>query len=90
MKQRGSAAHGGGPDGAINTAYLSEFYGPTRPETSRAQAFTFLVRDQRLGANVGSAQGPQFSPKARLLDKSETTISLLNLGPNMQKGSLIS
>ena len=25
---------------------------------SQAQAFTFLVRDQRLGANVGSAQGP--------------------------------
>ncbi|KAH0851895.1 LOW QUALITY PROTEIN: hypothetical protein HID58_094398, partial [Brassica napus] len=29
-----------------------------RPEASQAQAFTFLVRDQRLGANVGSAQGP--------------------------------
>ncbi|KAH0831557.1 hypothetical protein HID58_092495 [Brassica napus] len=28
------------------------------PEASQAQAFTFLVRDQRLGANVGSAQGP--------------------------------
>ncbi|MED6114511.1 hypothetical protein PIB30_080926 [Stylosanthes scabra] len=27
-------------------------------EASQAQAFTFLVRDQRLGANVGSAQGP--------------------------------
>ena len=25
---------------------------------TQAQAFTFLVRDQRLGANVGSAQGP--------------------------------
>ncbi|PPD70792.1 hypothetical protein GOBAR_DD32330 [Gossypium barbadense] len=37
---------------------VSEFYGPTRPEASQAQAFTFLVRDQRLGANVGSAQGP--------------------------------
>ncbi|KAL0291601.1 UNVERIFIED_CONTAM: Photosystem II CP43 reaction center protein [Sesamum calycinum] len=35
-----------------------EFYGPTGPEASQAQAFTFLVRDQRLGANVGSAQGP--------------------------------
>uniref|UniRef100_A0A1Y3BWP9 Photosystem II D2 protein n=2 Tax=Magnoliopsida TaxID=3398 RepID=A0A1Y3BWP9_HELAN len=34
------------------------FYGPTGPEASQAQAFTFLVRDQRLGANVGSAQGP--------------------------------
>ncbi|PVH47815.1 hypothetical protein PAHAL_4G159600 [Panicum hallii] len=34
------------------------FYGPTGPEASQAQAFTFLVRDQRLGANVGSAQRP--------------------------------
>ncbi|KAI5650067.1 hypothetical protein M9H77_36072 [Catharanthus roseus] len=41
-----------------NTAYPSEFYGPTGPEASQAQAFTFLIRDQRLGANVGSAQGP--------------------------------
>jgi photosystem II CP43 chlorophyll apoprotein len=31
-----------------NTAYPSEFYGPTGPEASQAQAFTFLVRDQRL------------------------------------------
>jgi photosystem II CP43 chlorophyll apoprotein len=38
-----------------NTAY-PEFYGPTGPEASQAQAFTFLVRDQRLGANVASAQ----------------------------------
>lgn len=28
------------------------------PEASQSQAFTFLVRDQRLGANVASAQGP--------------------------------
>eukprot|EP01037_Dinobryon_pediforme_P020405 gene20405-21021_t len=35
-----------------NTAYPSEFYGPTGPEASQAQAFTFLVRDQRLGANI--------------------------------------
>ncbi|KAH6771059.1 hypothetical protein C2S52_015862 [Perilla frutescens var. hirtella] len=41
-----------------NTAYPSKFYGPTGPEASQAQAFTFLVRDQRLGANVGYAQGP--------------------------------
>ena len=41
-----------------NTAYPSEFFGPTGPEASQAQAFTFLVRDQRLGANIGSAQGP--------------------------------
>nr|VDD65884.1 unnamed protein product [Brassica oleracea] len=42
-----------------NAAYPSEFYGPTGPEASQAQAFTFLVRDQRLGANVGSAQDLQ-------------------------------
>jgi photosystem II CP43 chlorophyll apoprotein len=41
-----------------NTVYPSEFFGPTGPEASQAQAFTFLVRDQRLGANVASAQGP--------------------------------
>ncbi|GFP93071.1 photosystem ii cp43 reaction center protein [Phtheirospermum japonicum] len=41
-----------------NTAYSSEFYGPTGPEASQAQPFNFLVRDQRLGANVGSAQRP--------------------------------
>ncbi|KAG5595821.1 hypothetical protein H5410_037053 [Solanum commersonii] len=41
-----------------NTTYPSEFYRPTGPEASQAQAFTFLVRDQRLGANVGSDQGP--------------------------------
>jgi photosystem II CP43 chlorophyll apoprotein len=41
-----------------NTAYPSEFFGPTGPEASQAQAFTFLVRDQRLGAKVASAQGP--------------------------------
>ncbi|KAF2294731.1 hypothetical protein GH714_015781 [Hevea brasiliensis] len=35
-----------------------EFYGPIGPEASQAQAFTFLVRDQRLEVNVGSAQGP--------------------------------
>ena len=32
-----------------NTAYPSEFYGPTGPEASQAQRFTFLVRDQHLG-----------------------------------------
>ena len=42
----------------LKNTYPSEFYGPTGPEASQAQAFTFLVRDQRLGANVGSAQGP--------------------------------
>ncbi|MFQ6663159.1 hypothetical protein Gotur_030787, partial [Gossypium turneri] len=39
-----------------NTIYPSEFYETTGPEASQAQAFTFLVRDQRIGANVGSAQ----------------------------------
>ncbi|WZY99207.1 hypothetical protein YC2023_071536 [Brassica napus] len=38
--------------GIYHTAYPSEFYGPTGPEASQAQAFTFLVRDQRLGANI--------------------------------------
>jgi photosystem II CP43 chlorophyll apoprotein len=41
-----------------NTAYPSEFYGPTGPEASQAQAFTFLVRDQRLGASPSKSQGP--------------------------------
>ena len=41
-----------------NTAYPSEFWGPTNAEASQAQSFTFLVRDQRLGANIGSAMGP--------------------------------
>nr|YP_010260942.1 photosystem II CP43 chlorophyll apoprotein [Cephaleuros virescens]UIB38696.1 photosystem II CP43 chlorophyll apoprotein [Cephaleuros virescens] len=38
------------------TVYLNTL--PTGPEASQAQAFTFLVRDQRLGTNVSSAQGP--------------------------------
>ena len=41
-----------------NTSYPIEFYGPTEPEASQAQALNFLVRDQRLGDNVRSAQGP--------------------------------
>ena len=41
-----------------NTAYPSEFYGPTNAESSQSQSFVFLVRDQKLGANVASAQGP--------------------------------
>jgi photosystem II CP43 chlorophyll apoprotein len=40
-----------------NTAYPSEFYGPTGPEASQAQAFTFLVRDQKLGIKI-SSEGP--------------------------------
>jgi photosystem II CP43 chlorophyll apoprotein len=41
-----------------NTAYPSEFFGPTAAEASQAQAFTFLARDQKLGAKVASSQGP--------------------------------
>lgn len=41
-----------------NTAYPSEFYGPTNAEASQSQALIFLARDQSMGANVGSAQGP--------------------------------
>ena len=40
-----------------NTAYPSEFYGPTGPEASQAQRFTFLVRDQKLGIKI-SSEGP--------------------------------
>jgi photosystem II CP43 chlorophyll apoprotein len=41
-----------------NTVYPSEFYGPTNAEASQSQSFVFLIRDQRLGANIASAQGP--------------------------------
>jgi photosystem II CP43 chlorophyll apoprotein len=34
------------------TLLIQELYGPTGPEASQSQAFTFLVRDQRLGANL--------------------------------------
>merc|ERR1711879_206863 len=40
-----------------NTVYPSEFYGPTGPEASQSQTFTFLIRDQRLGLDVVSSQG---------------------------------
>jgi len=46
-----------------NTAYPSEFYGPTAPEASSAQAFTFFVRDQKLSLKVASSQGPTALPK---------------------------
>ena len=46
-----------------NTVYLSEFYGPTGPEASQAQSFTFLVRDQKLGIKVSFSQGPTALPK---------------------------
>jgi photosystem II CP43 chlorophyll apoprotein len=41
-----------------NTAYPSEFYGPTGPEASQSQSFTFLLRDSKLGIKVSSSQGP--------------------------------
>jgi photosystem II CP43 chlorophyll apoprotein len=41
-----------------NTAYPSEFYGPTNAESSQSQSFVFLIRDQKLGANIATAQGP--------------------------------
>jgi photosystem II CP43 chlorophyll apoprotein len=41
-----------------NTAYPSELYGPTGPEASQAQTFTFLIRDQKLGVSITGAQGP--------------------------------
>ena len=41
-----------------NTVYPSEFFGPTGPEASQAQSFTFLVRDQKIGIKVARAQGP--------------------------------
>ena len=40
------------------TNYVSEYYGPSGMEASQAQAFTFLVRDQKLGAKLTSAVGP--------------------------------
>lgn len=41
-----------------NSAYPSELYGPTGPEASQAQRFTFLLRDQKLGILIASSQGP--------------------------------
>lgn len=46
-----------------NCAYPSEFYGPTGPEASQAQSFTFLVRDSKLGVKITSSQGPTALPK---------------------------
>ena len=46
-----------------NSVYPSEFFGPTGPEASQAQGFTFLVRDQKLGIKVSSNQGPTTLPK---------------------------
>jgi photosystem II CP43 chlorophyll apoprotein len=41
-----------------NTAYPSELFGPTGPEASQAQSFSFLARDQRLGGAPTGALGP--------------------------------
>ena len=41
-----------------NTAYPSEFYGPTAAEASQAQSFTFLIRDWKLGIKITSSEGP--------------------------------
>jgi photosystem II CP43 chlorophyll apoprotein len=46
-----------------NTGYPSEFYGPTGPEASQAQGFSFLLRDQKLGLKIASSQGPTALPK---------------------------
>ncbi|TYK28508.1 photosystem II CP43 reaction center protein-like [Cucumis melo var. makuwa] len=61
LKEPTGAIEKGSLHEAIFPAYglePSEFYGPTGSEASQSQAFTFQVRDQRLGANVGIAQGP--------------------------------
>jgi photosystem II CP43 chlorophyll apoprotein len=62
-----------------NTVYPSEFYGPPVAEASQAQSLVFLVRDQKLGANVASAQGPtglgkylQRSPTGEIIFGGET------------------
>jgi hypothetical protein len=34
------------------TQLIQVNYGPTGPEASQSQAFTFLVRDQRLGVQM--------------------------------------
>ena len=46
-----------------NSVYPSEFFGPTGPEASQAQGFTFLVGNQKLGIKVSSNQGPTALPK---------------------------
>jgi photosystem II CP43 chlorophyll apoprotein len=46
-----------------NSAYPSELFGPTGPEASQSQAFTFLIRDQKIGVSVVESQGPTSLPK---------------------------
>lgn len=42
----------------FNNVCSTGIHEPTGPEASQSQAFTFLVRDQRLGASVAKAQAP--------------------------------
>ena len=46
-----------------NLVYPSELFGPTGPEASQSQAFTFLIRDQKIGVSVVESQGPISLPK---------------------------
>jgi photosystem II CP43 chlorophyll apoprotein len=39
-----------------NTAYPSEYFGPTGPEASQSQSFTFLLRDSKLGIDISTSQ----------------------------------
>ena len=57
---------------------------------TQAQAFTFLVRDQRLGANVGSTQGPtglgkylMRSPTGEVIFEGETMRFSKKVGRNI-------
>ena len=52
-----------------NTTYPSELYGAINRESSQVQAFTFLVRDQRLGVSVESTQGPTSLGKILMLSQ---------------------
>ncbi len=57
-----------------NTAYPSEFYGPTNSEAAQGQDFTFMQRDLRLGVDIGSAQGPTGLGKYLMRSPSGTII----------------
>jgi len=68
-----------------NTVYPSEFFRPTGPEASQSQTFTFLVRDQRLGANVASTQGPTGLGN-HIKNKMVTSTSRLGSGSSVGQG----
>nr|WP_218083095.1 photosystem II reaction center protein CP43 [Anthocerotibacter panamensis] len=57
-----------------NTAYPSEFYGPTNSEAAQGQDFTFMQRDLKLGVDIGSAQGPTGLGKYLMRSPSGTVI----------------